>query len=176
MLLWVPRLLVHAIMPYWEVHFLINHVYGCVPAWRKNLYDDSQKPILYAHSWMGNFDKCFFLSVLSLRRRNIMRHFTLAWLRAHLRKSWAEPELILQCEQGSAQIFSVSLEFLIRAAGCSHYRLSSGSARNPSWALSIASVEYPIVFKMFHDPWFIALVKSLAHFINFLLPLPGGEG
>ncbi len=25
-------LLAHAIMPYWEVHFLLNHVYGCVPA------------------------------------------------------------------------------------------------------------------------------------------------
>ncbi len=24
------------IMPYWEVHFLLNHVYGCVPAWRQN--------------------------------------------------------------------------------------------------------------------------------------------
>ena len=23
-------------MPYWEVHFLLNHVYGCVPAWRQN--------------------------------------------------------------------------------------------------------------------------------------------
>ena len=23
---------------YWEVHFLINHVYGCIPAWRQNPY------------------------------------------------------------------------------------------------------------------------------------------
>ncbi len=34
--------------------------------------------------------------------------------------AWAELDLSLQCEHSSAQNFSVGLEFLIRAAGCSH--------------------------------------------------------
>ena len=39
------------------------------------------------------------------------------WLGSGL--SSENPELSLQCEQGSAQIFSAGLEFLIQAAGCS---------------------------------------------------------
>ncbi len=35
-------------------------------------------------------------------------------------RAWAELDLSLQCEQSLAQILSVGLEFLIRAAGCSH--------------------------------------------------------
>ncbi len=35
-------------MPYWEVHFLLNHVYGCVPAWRQN-------PHLACHVTMSQF-------------------------------------------------------------------------------------------------------------------------
>ncbi len=76
-----------------------------------------------------------------------MGHFTLARLRARLRKIWADPEpslsLAFQCEQGWAQIFSAGLEFLIRAVGCSHWWLSSGSAWNPSRSPSRASVKYP---------------------------------
>ena len=40
--------------------------------------------------------------------------------RARLRNFWAELYLSLQGEQSSALIFSAGLEFLIRAAGCSH--------------------------------------------------------
>ncbi len=53
--------------------------------------------------------------------------------------AWAEPELSLQREQVSAQIFSAGLEFLIRAAGC-----------NPSRAPSRASVKYPIIIYITH--------------------------
>ncbi len=45
---------------------------------------------------------------------------------------------------GSGWIFSAGLEFLIRAAGCLHWWLSSGLAWNPSRAPSRASVKYPI--------------------------------
>ncbi len=43
-------------MSYWEVHFLLNHVYGCVPAWRQNQkhiawFRDLPNPNLWA--------KCF---------------------------------------------------------------------------------------------------------------------
>ncbi len=68
--------------------------------------------------------------------------------------TWAEPELSLQCEQGSAQIFSAGLEFLIGAAGPDtpllvftlDEWLSSGSAWNLSRALRRASarVKCPI--------------------------------
>ncbi len=52
--------------------------------------------------------------------------FTLVRLGVQLSKSWAEPELSLLCEQGSARIISAGSGFLIRDAGCSHY---SGSDR-----------------------------------------------
>ncbi len=65
-------------------------------------------------------------AILSL---NIVWHFTLAWVKAQLRKSWAEPSVRTwfssdcQCRYGMW--------------------LSLGSVWNPSPALSWASVEYP---------------------------------
>ncbi len=47
--------LVHASMPYWEVQFLQNHVYGCVPAWRQNHHPLSQEPCPIITPPMGQF-------------------------------------------------------------------------------------------------------------------------
>ena len=48
--------------------------------------------------------------------RILTAFLTLAWLG----KIRPEPELRLQSEKASARIFSVGLEFLNQAAGCSH--------------------------------------------------------